>query len=175
MLNASVFAVLTMSIVLILRRVQTSKSEPTVKVESQHELQCPAAVAFDLLQDLRNWQYWFFGVQSDFRSSCDDGLGQLLQGSLDGHAISLEILQAWTDRRLLVVTFDLSRSIVRHDQLDFYPAGAFCNMTWKTAVDRMHGRQSESWNNYRKQSVRNQSISNFRRWLDEQAIVRNSI
>ncbi len=150
MLTVSVLLGLLFSLVVILLLDQSKSSEVFELVE--FELPCLPAVAFELLKDLSAWQAWMdspHAAETRTRLSTtptetvSPADGNVLGWSLFGTQIhpftSLEFIQVWQDRRLQLITQDLSAGRIRNDRLDFQQSGAFCRVQWRARIVRESG------------------------------------
>ena len=130
-------------IVLILDRSKTSE----VLVVAEFELPCLPAVAFEFLNDFSVWQAciespympetrtrWSRRPVKTVSSTIGNLLSLSLSGAQEHPFVSLEIVQAWKDRRLQLITQDLAAGRIRDDRLDFQQAGAFCRVQWRTKI-----------------------------------------
>ena len=54
---------------------------------------------------------------------------------------SREIVQAWHDRRVCLISQSLVDSVTGMDQFDLFPDGAFCRLQWNTRLEYLQARQ----------------------------------
>lgn len=145
MLTISLLLGLLFSLVIVLILDRSKTSDVLVVVE--FELPCLPAVAFELLNDLSVWQACIeYPYMPETRTRLSRSpvktvlstIGNVLSLSLIGtheHPfVSLEIVQAWKDRRLQLITQDLAAGRIRNDRLDFQQTGAFCRVQWRTKI-----------------------------------------
>ncbi len=99
---------------------------------TSHSLPCTTGRVYSELHDLSNWWQWDARLNSACATKGQPGVGQVLFQATGPPVCGLEIVQAWKDRRLRLLSQSLADGYTRWDQLDLCSEGAFCRLQWNT-------------------------------------------
>jgi len=99
---------------------------------TSHSLPYTTGSVYSELHDLANWWQWDAQLNSACATKGQPGVGQVLFQVTGPPLCGLEIVQAWKDRRLRLVSQSLADGYTRWDQLDLCSEGAFCRLQWNT-------------------------------------------
>jgi hypothetical protein len=114
-----------------------------------HRLLFSPATIYRELEDLSKWWRWYGQAAEYCQATQQPGIGQVLFLSGTNFMNSREIVQAWHDRRLCLISQSLAHSVTSIDQFDLFPDGAFCRLQWNTRLGylrtgKVSKRQRES-------------------------------
>ena len=118
---------------------------------SVHCLPFSPATIYRELEDLSKWWQWDGGATQYCQATEQPGLGQVVFLSQKDFMNSREIVQAWHDRRVCLISQSLVDSVTGMDQFDLFPDGAFCRLQWNTRLEYLQARQ---FSKRRKKSLR---------------------
>jgi len=99
-----------------------------------HCLPFSPATIYRELEDLSKWWQWYGQAEEYGQATQQPGIGQVLFLSGTNFMNSREIVQAWHDRRLCLISQSLAHSVTSIDQFDLFPDGAFCRLQWNTRL-----------------------------------------
>ncbi|MEL0097630.1 MAG: hypothetical protein VW875_17455 [Planctomycetaceae bacterium] len=120
---------------LAIRHLKKQRRPHVIELTTFHSLSFSTYTVYSELHDLANWWQWDGEVNSSCVTTGQPGVGQVLFEVTGPPLCGLEIIQAWKDRRLRLVSQSLADGYTRWEQLDLWAEGAFCRLQWHTRLE----------------------------------------
>lgn len=118
------------------------------------------------LSDLSKWWYWYGHVSQFCQVSEQPGIGQVLFAPPGAPFNSLEIVQAWHDRRLRLMSQSLANASTTWEEFDLLAEGAFCRLQWNTRVEFSRPCRLSRIQRKNLKKTRQEVVSRFLQYLE---------
>lgn len=149
-----------------IRHLKRRHRSLVIELTTSHSLSFSTGSVYSELHDLANWWQWDTEVNSSCATTGQPGVGQVLSEVTESPLGALEIVQAWKDRRLSLVSQSLADGYTKWEQLDLWAEGAFCRLQWQTRLESSALHLQTARQLKRLKRTRLQVIARLRQHLD---------
>ncbi len=133
---------------------------------SSYSLPYSPAVIYAELYDLSKWWQWHGQVSPFCQVTQPAGIGQVLFSHSEAPFNSLEIVQAWQDRRLRLISQSLADAATGWEEFELLAEGAFCLLKWNVRVEISRSVSFSLSQRRRLEKARQEMVFRFLEHLD---------